>query len=83
MNTFNANIDIILKREENHLIIHDSYLVIEFAVEHDAGGIYVNYANSRLANYVSLALFSSIKLETSGGRTQFIDNCHPYLMMYK
>ena len=32
MNTVNANINIILNREENHLNIHDSYLEIEFVV---------------------------------------------------
>ena len=31
-----------------------------------------------------MALFSSIKLETSGGRTiEYIDHCHPNLLMYK
>ena len=31
-----------------------------------------------------MALFSSVKLETSGGRTiEFIDHCHPNLLMYK
>ena len=31
-----------------------------------------------------VALFSSVKLETSGGRTiEYIDHCHSYLLMYK
>ena len=31
-----------------------------------------------------MALFGSIKLETSGGRTiEYIDHCHPNLLMYK
>ena len=31
-----------------------------------------------------MALFSSIKLETSGGRTiEYIDHCHPNLLMEK
>ena len=31
-----------------------------------------------------MALFSSVKLETSGGRTiEYIDLCHPNLLMYK
>ena len=31
-----------------------------------------------------MALFSSIKLETSGGRTiEYIYHCHPNLLMYK
>ena len=31
-----------------------------------------------------MALFSSFKLETSGGRTiEYIDHCHPNLLMYK
>ena len=31
-----------------------------------------------------MALFSSVKLETSGGRTiEYIDHCHPNLLMYK
>ena len=30
------------------------------------------------------AIFSSVKLETSGGRTiEYIDHCHPILLMYK
>ena len=30
-----------------------------------------------------MALFSSVKLETSGGRTiEYIDHCHPKLLMY-
>ena len=31
-----------------------------------------------------MALFSSVKLETSGVRTiEYIDHCHPNLLMYK
>ena len=31
-----------------------------------------------------MALFSSVKLETSGGKTiEYIDHCHPNLFMYK
>ena len=31
-----------------------------------------------------MALFSSVKLETSGGRTiEYLDHCHPNLLMYK
>ena len=31
-----------------------------------------------------MALFSSVKCETSGGRTtEYIDHCHPNLLMYK
>ena len=31
-----------------------------------------------------IALFSSVKLETSGGRTiEYIDHCHPNLLLYK
>ena len=30
-----------------------------------------------------VALFSSVKLETSGGRTiEYIDHCHPNLLIY-
>ena len=84
MNTVNTNINIILNREENHLNIHDSYLEIEFVVSDDAGGVFANVANIRLVNYGMMALFSSIKLETSGGRTiEYIDHCHPSLLMYK
>ena len=64
--------------------MHDSYLEIEFVVSDDAGGVFVNNANIRLVNYGMLALFSSVKLETSGGRTiEYIDHCHPNLLMYK
>ena len=84
MNTVTTNINIILNREENHLNIHDSYLEIEFVVSDDAGGVFANDANIRLVNYGMMALFSSIKLETSGGRTiEYIDHCHPNLLMYK
>ena len=84
MNTINTNINIILNREENHLNLHDSYLEIEFVVSDDAGGVIANDANIRLVNYGLMALFSSVKLETRGGRTiEYIDHCHPNLLMYK
>ena len=69
INTINTNINIILNREENHLNIHDSYLEIEFVVSDDSGGVFANNANIRLVNYGLIVLFSSVKLETSGGRT--------------
>ena len=84
MNTVNTNINIIVNRKENHLNMRDSYLEIEFVVSDDAGGVFANDANIRLVNYVMMALFSSIKFETSGGRTiEYIDHCHPNLLMYK
>ena len=84
MNTVNTNIIIILNREENHLNLRDSYLEIEFVVSDDAGGVFANDANIRLVNYGMMALFSSTKLEASGGRTiEYIDHCHPNLLMYK
>ena len=84
MNTVNTNNNIILDREENHLNLRDSYLEIEFVVSDDAGGVFANDANIRLVNYGMMALFSSIKLETSGGRTiEYIDHCHPNLLEYK
>ena len=84
MNTINTNINIILNREENHLNLRDLYLEIEFVVLDEAGGVFANDANIRLVNYGRMALFSSIKLETSGGRTiENIDYCHPNLLMYK
>ena len=69
MNTINTNINIILNREENHLNLHNSYLEIELVVSDDAGGVFANDANIRSVNYGMMALFISIKLETSGGRT--------------
>ena len=64
--------------------MRDSYLEIEFAVSDDAGGVFANDANIRLDNYDMMALFSSVRLETSGGRTiEYIDHCHPNLLMYK
>ena len=84
INTINTNINIILNREENHLNLSDSYLEIEFVVSDDAGGVFANKANIRLVNYGMMALFSSVKLETSGGRTiEYIDHCHPNLLMVK
>ena len=84
MTTLNTNINIILNREENHLIIHDTYLDIEFVVLDDTGGVFANDANIRIVNYGTMALFSSIKLETSGIRViEYIDHFHPNLLMYK
>ena len=82
MNSINTNISIILNRVENHLNLHDSYL--EFVVSDNAVGAFANDANNRLVNYKVMALFSSIKIETSGGRTiEYIDHCHLNLLMYK
>ena len=84
LNTFNTNNNIILNREENHLNLRDSYLEIEFVVLDDAGGVFANNAYIRLIKYGMIALISSIKLETSGGRTiEYIDHCHPNLLMCK
>ena len=47
INAINTNINIILDREENHLILRDSYLEIEFVVSVDAGGVFANDANIR------------------------------------
>ena len=69
MSTVNTNMNIILDREKNHLNIHYSYLEIEFVVSDNAGGVFANNANIRLVNYAIMALFSPIKLETTGGRT--------------
>ena len=61
-----------------------SYLEIEFVVSDDAGGLFANNAIIRLFNYGMMALFSLVKLETSGGRSiEYIDHCHPNLLMYK
>ena len=84
LSTVNTNINIILIGEENHLNLRDSYLEIEFVVSDDAGGVFANNANIRLVKYGMMALFSSVKLENSGGRTiDYIDHCHPNLLMYK
>ena len=84
MNIVNTNINIILNREENHLNSRDSYLEIEFVVLDNAGGVFANNANIRFVNYGMIALFCSVKLETSGGRTiEYIDHCRPNLLMYK
>ena len=84
MNTVNTNVNIILNREENHLNLHDSYIEIEFVVSDDAGDVFANNANIRLVHYGMMALFSSVKLENSGGRTiEYIDHCHPNLLMHK
>ena len=84
MNTINTNINIILNREENRLNIHDSYIEMVFVVSDDAGGVFANDAIIRLVNNCMMALFSSIKLETSGGRTiEYKGHCHPNLLIYK
>ena len=83
MNRVNTNINIIHNSEENNLNIHDSYLEIEFVVSDNAGGGFTINANIRLYNYGMMALFSSVKLETNGGRTiEYKDHCHPNLLMY-
>ena len=69
MNKVKTNINIILNREENHLNLRDSYLEIEFVVSDNAGGVFANDDNIRLVNYGMMALFSSVELETTGGRT--------------
>ena len=84
MITVNTNINIIPNREEIHLNLRDSYLEIEFVVSDNAGGVFVNNANIRLVNNGMVALLSSVKLETSGGRTiEYIDHCHPKLIVYR
>ena len=83
MNTVNKNINVLIEREENHLNIHESYLEIEFMVSGNGGGIIANNANVRLVNYGVLALLISIKLETICGKSvEYIDHCHPNLLMY-
>ena len=84
MNTVNTNINIIQNREENHLNIHYSYLEIEFVVSDNAGDVIANNAHIKSVNVGMKALFSSVKPETSGDRTiEYIDHCHPNLLMYK
>ena len=84
MNTVNTNINIILNREENHLNLRNSYLDIEFVVSDKTGGVFANDAYIILVKYGMMALFSSVKLETGGGRTiEYMDHCHPILLMYK
>ena len=57
---------------------------MEFVVLDDAGGIFANNANIRLVNYGMMALFRSVRHETSVGRTiESINHCHPNLLMYK
>ena len=64
--------------------MHDSYLEIEFVVSDDAVGVFANNSKIRLVNYGMMALFSSVKLDTSGCRTiEYVDHCHPNLLMYK
>ena len=84
MNTVITNINIVLNREENHLHLPDSYIDIEFVVSDNAGGVIAKNANIRLVNHAVMALFSSVKLETTGGRSiEDIDHCHPNLLKYK
>ena len=78
MNTANTNINVILKREENHLNMHNSYLEIEFVVSDISVGVFANDANIALVNYGMMAFFTSVKLETNGRKTiEYIDHCHP------
>ena len=72
------------QRQENHSNLRDSHLVIEFVILDDASGVFANNANIRLVKYGMMALFSSVKLETSGARTiEYIDHCNPNLLMHK
>ena len=68
MNMVNTSIQIILNREENHLNIPDSYLKIQFVVSKNAGSVFANHANIRLIILWYNDFFSSVQLETSGGR---------------
>ena len=53
-------------------------------VSSNGGGILAIDANVRLMNYSVMALLSSIKLKTTCGKTtDYIDPCHPNLLMYK
>ena len=84
MNTVNTKINKILNREEDPFNIRDSYLEIEFTVTDNAGDVFANDANIRLVNYSMVALFSSVKCEISGVMTiEFIDHCHPNLLINK
>ena len=84
MNTVNTNINTILNREKNHLNLRDSYIEMKFVVSDNAGGVFAINANIGLVNCGMMALFSSVKVETSGGRTiEYIDHCQPNLLMYK
>ena len=77
MNTVNNSIKILINREENHLSIHESYLVVEFMVSDNGGGIIANDANDRLVNCGVRAIVSSIKLNTISGETiKYIDHRH-------
>ena len=50
----------------------------------NGGGIIANDANVRLVKCGLMAPFSSIKLETISVKTiEYIDHCHPNLLMYK
>ena len=82
LNTVHTNIIIILNIEDIHLNIRHSYLEIAFIVSNNVGGVFANDAIIRLVNCSMMALFSSVKLETSGGSTiEFIDDCHLYLCL--
>ena len=70
MNTVNNAINVLISRGENHFNIHESYLEIEFIVADHAGGIIAFDANIRLVNYGVLALFGSIRLETTSGKAK-------------
>ena len=88
MNTVDTKTNITLNREQNQLNIHISYLERErereFFVSDNFGVVFANDANIRLVNYGIMEFFSSVKLETSGGRTiEYIDDSHPNLLMYK
>ena len=84
MNTVNTNNNVILNREENHLNIHDSYLEVEFVLSDNAGAFFADDANIILVNYGMMAFFISFRLQSSGGGTfDYIDHCHPNLLVYK
>ena len=45
MEIFNNNINILIRREENHLILHESHLEIVFMVSHHADALFSDGAN--------------------------------------
>ena len=63
MNTVNTNNNFILKREENHLNIPNSYLKIDFVVSSNAGGVFGKNANIRLVNYGVMAYLVQLSLK--------------------
>ena len=84
MNTVKNFFNYLIRREENHLSIIESYLEIEFNDSDNAGGIIAKETIVRLVKYDVMTLCSSSSQEKIIGKIcKYLDHCHPNLLIHK